>query len=120
MEISHLQNKIISYEQLICANEDMNTKLDGYEQTIGILTTEKEKLEKELEAASTQIEKVENKCYDLRQKLDKSEQECQMKEEQIKLLKSVIQDLRMKLHIYVPAKVFYNKELQKSRGILLM
>jgi len=128
IECLNLQNKVITYEKLICTSEDINTKCDYLEQTVGILTGEKAKLEKDLENAAGHIEKAENKCYDIENKLEKSIQQIKMKEEQIKVFKNVIQDLKMKLHTYVPVKgdIIDNKlaeclnKLPDSQGMTTM
>ena len=101
-----LQSKLVAYEQLICVSEDMNSKIDNCEQTIVLLRNEKEKVENELKTAAVKLEQLEEKSYGLEKKLNTSIHAGKAKDEQIDVLKSVIHDLTMKVHSYIPIKVF--------------
>lgn len=105
IEKTELQNKIISYEQLICANEDESSKLDSMDETLLGIRKEKEKLENELKSASSQIEKLAEKVYDLGKSQANYSSLIKSKDEQIDLLKSIIHDLTMKISSYIPFKV---------------
>ena len=96
------QSRLAAYEQLICANEDMNSKIDTLEKTVGVLTREKKKLEKELETTGTQMEAIENKCNAMEQKLI---QTIKQKDSEISALVSTVKELKMRMRVYVPYKV---------------
>jgi len=102
-----LQTKLSSYEQLICAHEDINSKFDSYESRINLLTEQKRKLEKELENSAALLEAMENKYYTLDQNCVKLQQNLRQKDLEIATLVCAVKDLKLKLRVYVPVKVFF-------------
>jgi len=95
--------RIVSYEQIICSNEDTNTKLESVEQAVEELKFERAKLGSELRKTSTQLIQV--------------SESVQGKDEQIAMLKNIVHDLTVKMQAYEPFKVLY---LINSREIRLM
>lgn len=90
-ECAELGTRVVSYEQIICSNEDTNAKLESVEQTVEALKHQREKLGAELQKTSTQ--------------LAQASETAQGKDEQIAMLKSIVQDLTVKMQAYEPTKV---------------
>ena len=83
--------KVVSYEQLICSNEDTNIRLDSVQQTVEALKNERGKLDNELRKASTLLIEY--------------NESSQGKDDQISMLKNIVNDLTLKMQLYTPLKV---------------
>lgn len=106
-ECMELGAKVVSYEQIICCNEDTNTKLESVERTVEALKNERGKLDSELRKAGTQLIQF--------------NEHAQGKDEQIAILKNIVNDLTTKMQSYIPFKVsspLLYREIKSTRNWL--
>ena len=99
-----LENKVVSYENVICSNEDTNIMLDSAVKTVEILKNEREKLENELKGAGNQLEQLNEKVQHKEREIMVHRDTLKGKEDQINILKSVVNDLTIKMQSYVDRK----------------
>ena len=99
-----LGTKILSYEQIICGNEDVHIIIEEKSSMIELLQREKEKIEVALENALKKLEIIEKKNIELNKVLEVAFQTIKVKNEESSILGDYLKKLQEKSYIYYPVK----------------
>ena len=118
-----LETKIISYEQLICSNENFQTLLDERETEIEELRKQKAKMEASLETALKRIETIERRNYELNKMLSSAFKTLKLKDTEAGILNEYLDTLKAKNYVPIPEDTIdaklaeYLNSLSDTQGI---
>jgi len=102
--VLELGGKVVSYEQLICSNEDSQAALDERNTMIELLLREKGKIEVILEGALKKAEAFEKQNAELNKVLAIAFRTIKVKNEETEVLNEYLKDMKSKTHTYNPVK----------------